>query len=48
MGLYQSKAKKSAKDEAVEEGRKFLAEEAAGEGERSEAEVYEDGSFSLG
>ena len=45
MGLSQSEAKKAAEDATAEEGRKYLAAEAAGEGEKSAAEVTEYGSF---
>ena len=34
MGLSKSEAKKSSEDAAAEEESKFLAEEAAGEGEK--------------
>ena len=45
MGLYQSETKKAAEDTTSEEDIKCLAAEAAGEGEKSVAEVSEDGSF---
>ena len=45
MGLSQSEAKKAAEDAAAKEERKCLAAEAAGEGEKSAAEVTEDGYF---
>ena len=45
MGIYQSEAKKAAEDVAAEEEIKCLAAEAAGEGEKSAAEVTEDGYF---
>ena len=45
MALSKSEAKKSEEDEAAEEERKYLAAEAAGEGEKSAAEIAEDGSF---
>ena len=45
MGLSQSEANKVAEDATAEEWSKFLAEEAAGEGEKSAAEVTEYGSF---
>ena len=45
MGLSQSKAKKAAEDTTAEGESKCLAAEAAGEGEKSAAEVTEDGSF---
>ena len=48
MGLSQSEAKKAAEDATVEEESKFLAAEAAEEGEKSAAEVTEDGYFLLG
>ena len=35
MALSKSKSKKAAEDAAAEEERKFLASEAAGEGEKS-------------
>ena len=45
MGLSQSEAKKAAEDATAEEESKYLAAEAAGWGEKSAAEVSEDGSF---
>ena len=45
MGLSQSEAKKAAEYATSEEERKCLVAEAAGEGEKSAAEVTEDGSF---
>ena len=45
MGLSQSEAKKAAEDATAEEESKCLASEAIGEGEKSAAEVSEDGSF---
>ena len=48
MGLSQSEAKKAAEDATAEEKSKCLTAEAAGEGEKSAAEVTEDGSFLLG
>ena len=45
MEIYKSKAKRAAEDAAAEEERKCLAEEASGEGEKSVAEVTEDGYF---
>ena len=40
MALSKSEAKKSAEDAAAEEESKFLVEEAAGEGEKSDEGVY--------
>ena len=45
MGLSQSEAKRAAGDSTAEEEIKCLAAEAAGGGEKSAAEVTEDGSF---
>ena len=45
MGLSKSKAMKAAADAAAEEESKCLAPEAAGEDEKSAAEVNEDGYF---
>ena len=45
MGLSQSEANKAAEDATAEEESKCLAAEASGEGEKSAAEVTEDGSF---
>ena len=45
MGLSQSEAKKAAEDATAEEERKCMAAEAAGEVEKSAAEVTDDGSF---
>ena len=45
MGLSQSEAKKASEDATSEEESKFLAAESAGEGEKSAAEVTEDGSL---
>ena len=45
MGLSKSEAKKAAEDAAAEEERKCLVAEASGKGEKSAAEVTEDGSF---
>ena len=45
MGLSQSEAKKASEDATSEEERKCLTAEAVGEGEKSAAEVTEDGSF---
>ena len=45
MGLSQYEAKKAAEDATAEEESKCLAAEAAGEGEKSAAEVTDDGSF---
>ena len=45
MVLSQSEAKKAAEDATAEEESKYLAAEASGEGEKSAAEVTEDGSF---
>ena len=45
MGLYKSEAKKAVEDATAEEDSKCLVEEAAEEGEKSAAEVTDDGSF---
>ena len=45
MGLSKYEAKKAAKDATVEEESKCLAEETAGEGEKSATEVTKDGYF---
>ena len=45
MGISQSESNNSAEDATAEEERKCLAAEAAGEGEKSAAEVTEGGSF---
>ena len=45
MGLSKYEAKKAAKDATVEEENKFLAADSSGEGEKSAADVTEDGSF---
>ena len=45
MGLSKYEAKKAAKDATVEEDSKCLAEESAGEVEKSAVDVTEDGSF---
>ena len=44
MGLSQYEAKNAAEDAKEEEESKCLAAEASGEGEKSSAEVTEDGS----
>ena len=45
MALSKSETRKAAKDAAAEGGSKCIAAEAAGEGEKSAAEVTEYGSF---
>ena len=45
VGLSHSESRNSAEYAAAEEESKFLAVEAAGEGEKPAAEVTEDGSF---
>ena len=45
MGLSKYEAKKAAKDATVEEESKCLATDSSGEGEKSAADVTEDGSF---
>ena len=45
VGLYQSEANNEAEYTTSEEERNCLAAEAAGEGEKLESEVTEDGSF---
>ena len=45
MGISQYEARKAEEDATAKEYSKFLAAEAAGEGDKSSAEVTEDGSF---
>ena len=45
IGISQSEAKKAAEDATAEEVSKCMAAEAAGEGEKSAAQVTDDGSF---